>query len=215
MHQGTLTTGAAMTDEGLVARANAYSVLARALALPASWDEALLDGLRERFALLGDEIAELAQRVAHEMDLVWADREAVAVAFAQLFVGPFELDAPPYASLYLDPEQRLMGPVSLAVADLYADAGLAPSTEVPRDAPDHVGHELEFMYFLVFEAVESGEPIWMERAARFWNTHLGDWLPQFAEAVITARRHPLYDALGQLLLRFARDESRAFAAEEA
>ncbi len=199
-----------MADERLVARANSYCILARTLCSPATWDEGLLAGLRDHFQPLGAELGDLASNVANEMQYVWSDREPVSVAFAKLFIGPFEIDAPPYASLYLDPERRLMGPVSLAVAEFYAEAGLGPSAEGPRDAPDHVTHELEFMYFLAFESARSGDPIWMDRAARFWRTHLGDWLPRFAESLMRAERHPVYDALGKLLLRFAGEESVLF-----
>lgn len=203
-----------IADERLVARANAYKSLARTLASPATWDDALLAGLREHFHPLGEELGDLATGVANEMQVAWTDREPVFVAFAKLLVGPFEIDAPPYASLYLDPERRMMGPVSLAAAQFYAEAGLGPTAEGPKDAPDHITHELEFMYFLAFEAARNDDAIWMERAARFWKTHLGAWLPQFAECLMRAERHPLYDALGKLLLRFASEESVLLAGHD-
>lgn len=195
----------------LVARANAYSTLARALALPSTFDQELVANLREHFRPFGDEVLGLAASVATTMESVLAEPEPCSIAFAKLFLGPFEIDAPPYASLYLDPERRLMGPVSLAVAEAYAEAGLGPAAAGPKDAPDHIAHELEFMYFVAFEAARTGDPIWAERRSRFWTTHLQPWLSEFARRMAVADRHPLYTALASLLARFAADEASAEA----
>ena len=159
---------------------------------------------------MGEEFHRLAQQVAAEMESALADRERADLAFAKLFLGPFEVDAPPYASLYLDPEHRLMGPVSLAVAEAYAEAGLGPVAEGARDAPDHITHELEFMYFVAFQSAHTAEPIWIERGVRFWRTHLGAWLPQLATSIEDSGRHSFYDALGALLREFASSEASAF-----
>lgn len=192
-------------EQRLVARANACKLLAQALEQPASWDRQLAEGFRQQFQALGPEVARLAQQVGAEMESALSGLEAVEIAFARLFLGPFELDAPPYASLYLDPERRLMGAASLAAAEAFAEAGLGPG-DGPRDAPDHVTRELEFMYYLAFQEAQTGDAIWGQRARRFWSSHLGVWLPEFSERIAAASAHPFYDALAALLSRFVRED---------
>ena len=68
-----------------------------------------------------------------------------------------------------------------------------------KDAPDHVTHELEFMYYLAFSQATTGEEAWPDRQVRFWREHLGRWLPQFAKAVTDAHVHPFYGILAQAL----------------
>ena len=54
-------------------------------------------------------------------DMDWEKAEFV---FNKLFVGPMALQAPPYASYYLEPEPQLMGQSTLRVQRLYEMAGL-------------------------------------------------------------------------------------------
>ncbi len=190
-----------LVPPGLVAHANACQLLAQCFALPRDWSEELAAGMRGGFEPLGGEVQALAVALADAMDAVGGEREAVEIAYAKLFLGPFEIDAPPYESNYRDPEKRIMGVVSQQVAQAFAEAGLEPAPG-PRDAPDHVCHELEFLYFLAFEAVESGEEVWLQRHRDFWQQHASQWLPDLAQAMIKANRHPLYDRLGALLAAF-------------
>jgi TorA maturation chaperone TorD len=187
-------------------RANAYHVLPKAFRKPAEWEPTLPVLLRERFAGLGPALGEPAALAADAWERALADGERAAVAHARLFLGPFEIQAPPYASLYLDPERRLMGRVAQEVAHAYAEAGLGPGPE-PREAPDHVTCELEFMYFLVFQEVTTADLGWADRQQRFWQTHLGRWLPQLAKQMARADTHPFYDALARLIEAFAEWET--------
>ena len=187
-------------------RANAYHVLAKAFRTPAEWDEALPHALRRHFAPFGTPLLERAAETADACQAALHDRERASVDHARLFIGPFEIQAPPYASLYLDPEQRLMGPVSQAAAHAYAEAGLAPGP-APKEAPDHVAVELEFMYFLAFQEATTAEPAWAERQRRFWQSHLGRWLPELARRIGDADAHPFHAALARLVAGFAEWEA--------
>ncbi len=190
---------AASTD--CARRANAYHALARALEPPLEWQSELaasLDGVFESFAPglpeLGAHLTDLAAAVAD-------DPESVAPAHAKLFIGPFEIQVAPYASFYLDPEQRLMGPATQYAAHAYAEAELAPR-EGPHDAPDHVTHELEFMYFLAFQESVTADEVWRRRQERFWIEHLGLWLPNLASGLVRANSHAFYRVLGSVMTEF-------------
>ena len=191
-----------MSAVTLVIRANAYHALARALDRPSAWQpdfaRTLVDAFGEGLGVPARAAADLAAAAA-------SDLEPVSVAHAKLFLGPFEIAAAPWATFYLDPEQRLMGPATLYASEAYAAAGLGPG-KGPRDAADHVTHELEFMYYLAFQEATTDDPAWLERQERFWNEHLGRWLPEFAEAIRRADAHPFYQSLADVLLAFCERE---------
>lgn len=169
--------------EDAAIRANAFFALARAFDLPAKWPENFGDLLRASFSATDARAADHAAALADAVEAE-ADRESIMRAHSRLFLGPFTVSAPPWAAFYLDPEQKLLGPVSEYAARAYIEAGLAPSAE-RTEAPDHIAHELEFMYFLAFEEANSGDAVWRSRQARFWRDHLGPWLPRLARQIGT------------------------------
>lgn len=185
-------------DPHVSSRANVFYVLARALEPPRKWTADLPKLLELSFDTLPGPLPELGQRLSHQVSEILEDREQAAIEHARLVLGPFEILAAPWASFYLEEEPRLMGPTSLYAANAYADAGLAPGEKL-KDAPDHVTHELEFMYFLAFNEATTGDPMWAVRQARFWQEHFGRWLPSFAETLAEAAVHPFYRTLAEAL----------------
>lgn len=188
-------------------RANAYFALARAFVPPFQMSPGDPDALEGAFKSHGFPLAKVAHRTAHAWRAGLSGPQPLALAYARLFLGPFEILAPPYASMYLDPDGRLMGYVSLQVEKAYTEALLAPSS-CPREAPDHVAIELEFMYFLAYQQAASGDRAWRQRQERFWCDHLGLWLPEFARLILQADCHPFYCQLAKLLESFCLSESR-------
>ena len=189
------------------ARANVCHALGQAYDRPDNWPRDLGELLTEAFASSPGAMAELARQLG---EILEADREGLPVAHARLFLGPFEVQAPPWASFYLEADQQLMGPVSRYAAEAYAAAGLGPA-EAPSDAPDHVTHELEFMYFLAYQEATTDDPIWLVRQQRFWREHLGHWLPKLANAVeAAAADSPFYSRLGKLTRQFCAWGQRQF-----
>jgi TorA maturation chaperone TorD len=189
-------------EDQVVRRANAYHALVQALSPPGEWAPTLPQILSDGLMPLGGKLENLAEGLATEAETAMNSRENLSVAYAQLFVGPFNIQAAPWASLYLDPEQRLMGQASQYAIQAYAEAGLGPSSG-RKDPPDHIMHELEFMYYLVFQEATTGETAWRDRQRRFWNEHLGQWLPKLAQAVRIAELDPYYGALAEFLRGFA------------
>lgn len=185
-------------DEAAGRRANVYYVLARSLEPPTNWDADLPHQIRAAFSGMPGSLPSLGDRLADQIDDLLDSREPAAIDHAKLFLGPFEILAAPWASHYLEDEPRLMGPTSQYAARAYAEAGLAPSGGM-RDAPDHITHELEFMYFLAFRAATTGDVGWEEYEVLFWREHLGQWLPRFADAVTRAGVHDVYGSLATII----------------
>ncbi|HDH01197.1 MAG TPA: molecular chaperone TorD, partial [Nitrospirae bacterium] len=82
--------------------------------------------------------------------------EDLCVEYAKLFVGPFELLAPPYGSVYLDDGGRVMGDSTMRVIEAYQKEGLSGNDDF-KDLPDHIAVEMEFMSYLIYKERETLE----------------------------------------------------------
>lgn len=132
--------------------------------------------------------------------------ETARVDFAKLFVGPFEMRAPPYGSVYLDRTDRVMTESTRDVRAAYRREGL----EVTLDEPaDHLAAELEFLYVLVVtegEALDSGDEDaaiqYLDRQYEFLSEHLGRWVSEFAAEVREHAETEFYWVLADETQRF-------------
>jgi putative dimethyl sulfoxide reductase chaperone len=145
-----------------------------------------------------------------EKSLQQYSNEDLTVEYARLFIGPFEVKAPPYGSIYLDGERRVMGDSTLEVTRLYEEAGLSGSKDF-HDLPDHIAVELEFMYFLIFkerEAMEKSDfPAALELIAkqeRFLDGFLVRWITPFCEKIIERSDNGFYTALADCTANFVK-----------
>lgn len=116
--------------------------------------------------------------------------DALKVDFAKLFVGPYQLLAAPYGSVYLDKGRTLMGDSTLDVENIYREEGLDTAKDF-KDAPDHITAELEFMHYLIFREIEAFSNSDMETAIGcvqkqkyFLERHLLAWVPEFTASII-------------------------------
>ncbi|MDQ2081434.1 molecular chaperone TorD family protein [Xanthobacteraceae bacterium Astr-EGSB] len=112
--------------------------------------------------------------------------------FNRLFVGPGKVAAPPYASVYLDSDHRLMGDATRRAAAIYDAIGL--SSPLPGSLPDdHLALELDavlaFRALLVRGASAELAALWRY----FLHDHLAVWVPRFAAAV--RRAEPVSPAI--------------------
>ena len=140
--------------------------------------------------------------------------EDLAVEYARLFVGPFELKAPPYGSIYLDGERRVMGDSTMEVVRIYEKAGLATDKEF-KELPDHIAVELEFMYYLIYKEVEALEKLEKDKALvleetrnHFFSRFLSPWVPSFCQKIKEATDNHFYIALADCLSIFIANQSR-------
>lgn len=127
--------------------------------------------------------------------------EDLLVEYSRLFVGPFGLKAPPYGSVYLDGERRVMGDSTMAVIRMYEEEGLSGHVEF-ADLPDHVSVELEFMSYLLFKEIEAlrksdiGSAFEAKRKQeKFLTEHLGRWIAPFCEKIKEETQNGFYSAL--------------------
>jgi TorA maturation chaperone TorD len=153
--------------------------------LGVDWDRILV-ALRDFFAARDGRAMAAAGAAANAPAISPDDLEC---AFNRLFVGPGKVAAPPYASIYLDSDHRLMGDATRRVAAIYDAIGLASPS--PGSLPDdHLALELDAV--LAFRVLLARAP--SPELAALWryflHDHLALGLPPFATAVGGAGQVP-------------------------
>lgn len=166
-------------------------------------EEKVLENLRDLFLSLSPTIVEGMHQPADVLDKN-SDHE-LKVDYAALFVGPFELLAAPYGSVYLEKGGRVLGDSTIAVQKCYEKAGLMPDVQEPAD---HIAIELEFLYFLSAQetdALMSGRDADAQRCRamqmEFMNEFMG-WIPEFCRRIEKSAQTDFYKLIAQLLASF-------------
>jgi putative dimethyl sulfoxide reductase chaperone len=150
-------------------------------------------------------------RLEAQQDISWGGRkilkadnmEELKVEYARLFAGPYTLLAPPYGSVYLEPERRIMGNSTMDVVNRYRQSGLVVAEDF-KDAPDHIAAELEFMHFMIFKEMEANNQgdinsliTWLLNRRSFLDDHLGAWVSEFAGKVVENAKTTFYQNLAR------------------
>ena len=193
-------------------RATAYRLLSACYYLP---QRETLEQLEELEVALVRACPQAAEQIAAMQEAV--DLDLLTVDFAQLFVGPFKLIAPPYGSVYLEGRREVMGPSTIDAKRRYVEAGLNIADTL-NEAPDHIAVELEFVYYLIYkeiEAIESGHvdaaDEWRHRQQDFLSKHLGAWISDFAATVERGAKTDFYGSLARATGLFVVGDKNALA----
>ncbi len=108
-----------------------------------------------------------------------------------------------------------MGPSTLAVKQLYRDAGIVVSEDF-KDLPDHVGLELACMAFLCNAEAAARMANDLDSAERTrkmqqrLKEHLNAWLPALCGQVRQNCSGPFYRGIANLTEAYLRQDSAAF-----
>ncbi|HBB16731.1 MAG: hypothetical protein A3J94_15820 [Syntrophus sp. RIFOXYC2_FULL_54_9] len=134
--------------------------------------------------------------------------EDLLVAYAKLFVGPNELLAPPFGSVYLDGKNMVMGDSTMEVIKLYEEHGLSMDSEF-RNLPDHITVEMEFMYYLIFKETEALEKSQWDAAldyiktqGLFFDGFLRKWVNPFCDKIKEGTDNEFYTNLADCVSAF-------------
>ncbi|MBU4342445.1 MAG: molecular chaperone TorD family protein [Candidatus Omnitrophica bacterium] len=194
------------TEETLLhenARAEQYKFLSECYHAP---DEKLIEMLCSR----KDSVQDLLKNIPTIDDL-----EQLKIEYSRLFLGPFKVLVPPYGSVYLEHERRVMGESTIDVKRWYEKEKL---DILIREVPDHIAIELEFMYLLVFKQIEAtkdsdsvGAWNYQKKQASFLNTHLGKWAPEFSEKLEASARNGFYKNLARYTRLFVEEDAKGLS----
>ena len=183
-----------------IARGAAYKLLAECYYPPVEETREHVRQLSRSLTALCSPAAEAADFMAAALQTLEGFEELV-IDHARLFVGPFALLAPPYGSVYLEGERRLMGESTLAVGECYQAVCLEVAAGF-NGTPDHIAVELEFMHFLVVKELDALSAGQLDRAQNFrqkqrafLERHLAAWVPDFARSVEEQAQTRFYQSL--------------------
>ncbi|WP_165172576.1 molecular chaperone [Adlercreutzia sp. ZJ242] len=147
-----------MTEEELICQATVLRLAARLLRYPADGAGApeLAACARELAGLFTDEADEHALALEAAAAAERAEGLELERDYTALFIGAFEMLAPPYASYYLDGERRLGGASTVAVERAYERFGLVLA-ESRKQPGDHLATMCEFLFAVLRDAALAGE----------------------------------------------------------
>jgi DMSO reductase family type II enzyme chaperone len=200
-----------------VARSRAYATFARLFDYP---DGELFEDVRD------GTLAEALRSVLAEVDPAlaasgsWealreagAEPDDLAVEYTRLFdVGSSGPPCPLYGGLYGGARMKTME----EAVRFYNHFGLSMA-ESPRELPDHIMTQLEFLHFLAFREAEALEgdddPSPFQRAQRdFVSRHPGRWVPRLRERLDQNDPMPFFRELVARLGDFLAHDARHLVA---
>jgi len=173
-------------------------------------EERVFAAMQEAASRIHPDLAAQARRVGDAFAA--ANAQDLLVDYTRLFLGPVDMVAKPYGSVWLGGDTALMQDSTMAVLELYAEGGF-DIDESFRELPDHIAAELEFLYLLIFRASEArrnGDAAALARFAalrkRFLDEHLGRWVGPFTAAVRAGAQTAFFRELAELTARFVETE---------
>ncbi len=136
-----------------------------------------------------------------------SDIAAIELDFTQLFIGPDTMLAPPYASLYIDKEERLFTTETSKVEEFYQQAGMSFQNK-ETEPSDHIALELMFTGFLLEQYAKTNQQketdLLAQNITSFWELHLLPWAPSFLDKIIANAQTKFYIAIAYLAKDFLR-----------
>jgi TorA maturation chaperone TorD len=169
-------------------------------------EERVFEAMRDAAARLDPDLAASADRLAGAFAA--APLDELLLDYTRLFLGPNQILAKPYGSVWLSGESTLMQETTVAVLELYREGGF-DLDEGFRELPDHIAAELEFLYLLTFRENrarhdDDGDALAATCALRkrFLDQHLGVWIAPFTAAMKDGARTDFYRELAAFTARY-------------
>lgn len=152
---------------------------------------------------------DLVHNDSHFEDLHWD--------YTRMFIGPFEVPAQPWESVYVRKDKLLFQKTTMDVRKIYEKYGFQ-TTDFNIEADDHVGLELDFVFQLNQLCIRAGEADrpdvgreinrLLKEQKRFIDDHLLAFIPQFAEKVVTHAETDFFKGLAAILEHFLQMDSK-------
>ncbi len=193
------------------ARQNCYEAFVKCYNIPTQSLKKDLIVLLDNLLKIESQAVPMVRNMIADMGKVSAD--VLKVDFTRLFAGPYGLPAPPYGSVYLENERKVMGNSTMDALSHYQTFGL-DIAEGLKEVPDHITIELEFMFFLIYKEIESilsNDPgslqLYVTEQLSFLNDHINAWILQFTGNIIEFTGTDFYSNLGMATRLFIKEDS--------
>ena len=136
--------------------------------------------------------------------------------YTKLFIGPGELQAGPWESLYVSNKKQIFDENTLAVRNFYRVNGFLP-VEYPRVADDHLALECAFMAKIgqrVLEATDNEKVKQAIQVSRqFLNEHLLVWMPVYFDKLREDGYSNFFSAMVEFALEYMKADAEFLARE--
>ncbi len=150
---------------------------------------------------LGEDREDVQAGLALMMSGLLEELPALALDYADLFVGPNALKAAPWGSVYMTEEQTTFGESTLEVRAFYHQYGMEIETG-EREPDDHIGLMFAFLAWLGDQGLEQeeAEPLqpYFCSLRSFLSEHMLPWAPRLCELVEQEATTDFYKGLGKL-----------------
>ncbi|MEJ5287121.1 MAG: Cytoplasmic chaperone TorD [Candidatus Kapaibacterium sp.] len=124
--------------------------------------------------------------------------------YTRIFLGPFEIIAHPYASVYLD-NYHLNGETTEKILHFYNECGLLFDEQV-NDLPDNIVPVLQFLYYLVKSYVSGNQDFpnidWIQKIGLFTDLYMKTWIPLMCEKILQGTENNFYKNLALFTKKF-------------
>ncbi|GHT77863.1 hypothetical protein FACS1894104_0170 [Actinomycetota bacterium] len=131
----------------------------------------------------------------------------------RLFIGSPESEVSPYAGVWYAQEQGVqpllfVNKESMAVERFMRQCGVG-QPEGTNEPLDHIGSELEFLQYLALIKAQAVTPpadisIPSDAYEQFYQDHITNWVPDFAQKTIQTTKTPFFSAISRLLLAYVK-----------
>lgn len=165
--------------------------------------------------VIGEGINQIGKYISHNDILSESVCDRLHWDYTRLFVGPYELPAPPWESAYCNEERLLFQKETLEVRKAYLKYFLLP-VEFGAEADDHLGLELDFMVRLIELALAEtdNKNIGMLKQILtdqklFLEDHLLRWVPSLCNDIINNAQTEFYQGMAKLTRGFLTLDQKA------
>ena len=125
--------------------------------------------------------------------------------YTRMFIGPGKVPAPPWESIYRDPDHLYFSPETHEVRNAYRKYNLLPR-DFGHEPDDHLGLELDFLHKLcemawekAKRADETGLVEILNDHKAFLDEHPLKWVPDWTRDVVKSAETDFYKGMAQLL----------------
>lgn len=145
--------------------------------------------------------------------------DEIVADYRRLFIGPGQVLAPPWESVFVENGRMIFQKATLGVRDWYRRYGLQ-SVKLHKEPDDHIGLELTFLAHLAGQAIgalERGEELAFEAAndaqSRFFSTHVLTWAPVWCNQVCAYTQTDFYRGIALMVKGLLNELSIMFELE--
>lgn len=124
--------------------------------------------------------------------------------YTKIFLGPFDIIAHPYASVYLE-GYTLNGEITQRILHFYNQCGLLFDEDV-KDLPDNIVVMLQFLNYLFENEIQGNNDFlnidWKSKRNEFVDLYIITWVPKFIEKIINGTQNEFYKKLALFTKKF-------------